>query len=299
MPWIPLHLADLSQKNYTFEWPLTHEGNCLVGLMQSEKTSLMTTPKHLGVQIWQMNLCLLMDPPVPEQKYLENQYTKLQMNLFWLMDPPSTRAEMSCIPAHTTWQMTPLWLMPPQYQSRDALHTSTHNLADDPNLAGCSNLADEPLSADGTPRYQSRNALNTSTHNLADEPTLADGPPSTRAKMPCIPLHTNLADDPALANGPHLVPKQRCLAYQYIPVHKTRQMNLLSQWTSKVTDRDSFTLLLTSSGQQWHFTLLLTSSGQKCLSSHCYWHLVVKNGNFTLLLTSSGQKWQVHIGTDI
>ena len=26
--------------------------------------------------------------------------------------------------------------------------------------------------------------------------------------------------------------------------------------------------------------------------SHCYWHLVVKNGNFTLLLTSSGQEWQ-------
>ena len=25
--------------------------------------------------------------------------------------------------------------------------------------------------------------------------------------------------------------------------------------------------------------------------SHCYWHLVVKNGNFTLLLTSSGQEW--------
>ena len=27
--------------------------------------------------------------------------------------------------------------------------------------------------------------------------------------------------------------------------------------------------------------------------SHCYWHLVVKNGNFTLLLTSSGQEWQL------
>ena len=32
--------------------------------------------------------------------------------------------------------------------------------------------------------------------------------------------------------------------------------------------------------------------------SHCYWHLVVKNGNFTLLLTSSGQEWQFHIATD-
>ena len=33
--------------------------------------------------------------------------------------------------------------------------------------------------------------------------------------------------------------------------------------------------------------------------SHCYWHLVVKNGNFTLLLTSSDQELQFHIATDI
>ena len=33
--------------------------------------------------------------------------------------------------------------------------------------------------------------------------------------------------------------------------------------------------------------------------SHCYWHLVVKNGNFTLLLPSSGQEWQFHITTAI
>ena len=33
--------------------------------------------------------------------------------------------------------------------------------------------------------------------------------------------------------------------------------------------------------------------------SHCYWHLVVQNGNFTLLLTSSGQEWQFHTATDI
>ena len=33
--------------------------------------------------------------------------------------------------------------------------------------------------------------------------------------------------------------------------------------------------------------------------SYCYWHLVVQNGNFTLLLTSSGQEWQFHIATDI
>ena len=33
--------------------------------------------------------------------------------------------------------------------------------------------------------------------------------------------------------------------------------------------------------------------------SHCYWHLVVKNANFTLLLTSSGQEWQFYTATDI
>ena len=34
--------------------------------------------------------------------------------------------------------------------------------------------------------------------------------------------------------------------------------------------------------------------------SHCYGHLVVKNGNFVvLLLTCSGQEWQFHIATDI
>ena len=33
--------------------------------------------------------------------------------------------------------------------------------------------------------------------------------------------------------------------------------------------------------------------------SHCYWHLVVKNDNFTLLLTSSGQEWQFHIVSEV
>ena len=41
----------------------------------------------------------------------------------------------------------------------------------------------------------------------------------------------------------------------------------------------------------WHFTLLLTS--QQWVTE------VVKNDNFTLLLTSSGQEWQFHIATDI
>ena len=67
---------------------------------------------------------------------------------------------------------------PPQYQSRDDLHTTTQNLADEPTLA-----------PQWTPQYQSRGDLHTTTQNLADEPTLADGSPSTRAEMTCIPLH--------------------------------------------------------------------------------------------------------------
>ena len=88
----------------------------------------------------------------------------------------------------------------------------------------------------------------------------------------------------------------------------------------------NFTLLLTSSCQEWqfhiatnilwsrmaishvychlvvkigNFTLLLTSSGQvMAMLTLLLIQLVVKNGNFTLLLTCSGQEWQFHIVTD-
>ena len=87
----------------------------------------------------------------------------------------------------------------PQYQSRDALNTSTQNLADGPTLANGlpGNRAEMPCIPVHTtwemnllypidPQYQSRDAMNTSTQNLADEPTLANGPPPlcTRAEMP-------------------------------------------------------------------------------------------------------------------
>ena len=63
------------------------------------------------------------------------------------------------------------------------------------------------------PRYQSRDALHTTTQNLAEEPTLANGPPPSRYQSTDA-LNTttqNLADDPTLANGPSPVPEQRCL----------------------------------------------------------------------------------------
>ena len=88
-----------------------------------------------------------------------------------------------------------------------------------------------------------------------------------------------------------------------------------------IVKNGNFTLLLTSSGQEWqfgigywhlvvkngNFTLLLTSKWSRMVTSHGYWHLMVKNGNhiywhlvvkndnFTCLLTSSGHgEWQFH-----
>ena len=90
----------------------------------------------------------------------------------------------------------------------------------------------------------------------------------------------NLADEPTLADGPP-VQEQTCLEYQYT---KLGRWTYFGQWTPQ--------------GNRT-FTLLLTFSGQRMAISHCYWHLVVKNGNFTLLLTSSDQEWQSHNATDV
>ena len=62
---------------------------------------------------------------------------------------------------------------------------------------------------------------------------------------------------------------------------------------------NNFTLLLTSSDQEWQFHIAADILWSRMAISHCYCHLVVKNGNFTLLLTSGGQEWQFHIATDI
>ena len=40
-----------------------------------------------------------------------------------------------------------------------------------------------------TPQYQSRDYLHTTTQNVADEPTWSIYPPGTRSEMTCIPLH--------------------------------------------------------------------------------------------------------------
>ena len=67
----------------------------------------------------------------------------------------------------------------------------------------------------------------------------------------------NLADEPTLANGPLQWMKNRC---NWILLHQT--------WSDEPT-------LANRTRIPW------------------YWQLVIKNGNFTLLLTSSGQEWQL------
>ena len=66
-----------------------------------------------------------------------------------------------------------------------------------------------------------------------------------------------------------------------------------------VVRNGNFTLLLTYSGQECQFHIATDILWSWMAISHCYWHLLVRNCHFTLLLTSCGQEWQFHIATDI
>ena len=281
----------------------------------------------------------------------------------------------------------PLPMAPPQYQSRDDLHATIQNLADEPNLANGppgyqrrDALADEPSSANGptlvpeqrwlayqytklgrwtyfgqwipplleqtwlsyqhtqlrrwtyfgqqnppgpeqrclachytklgrwtyfgwwTPQDQSRDDMHTTTQNLADEPTLGQWNPQYQSRDALNTSTQNLAEEPTLADGP---PRTR-VEMPCIPVHKTWQMNLLWPMDPQgnraempshcywhlLVKNGNFTLWLTFSGQEWQFHIATDIYWSGMALSHCYWHLVVKNGNFTLL-TSSGQEWQL------
>ena len=60
----------------------------LFGLTRSEKTSVMTTPKCLGAQIWQIYLRSAgrSTPPVIEPRCLEYCYTKLGRSHLWSIE---------------------------------------------------------------------------------------------------------------------------------------------------------------------------------------------------------------------
>ena len=120
-----------------------------------------------------MNLHWPLDPLVPEDRWLAYHYTKLGRWIYIGQWTPPVPEEMTSIPLHKSWQMNLLWPMDPPYQRRDDLHTTTQN--------------------------------------LADESMLANGPPSTRAEMPWIPVHKTWHMNLLWPMDPP-VPEQRWLA---------------------------------------------------------------------------------------
>ena len=194
---------------------------------------------------------------------------------------PLQKQEMPWLPVHTTWQMNLLLLMTPLVQSRDDLNTSySKNFADELTLAN----ADLPNAR--APRCQGNRAEMPCTHytNLGrwtyfgQEWTPSYWPES---EMPCLPVHTYLSRWTWLCPMDPLVPWSRFLmATEY-------------QWSENAISHCYWLVIKNAiSHCYWHLVVQMAIS-------HCYWHLVVKNGNFTLLLTSSGQEWQFHIATDI
>ena len=66
-----------------------------------------------------------------------------------------------------------------------------------------------------------------------------------------------------------------------------------------VIKNGNFTFLLTSSNREWQIHIATDIYWSRMAISHSYWHLAMENGNLTLLLRSSGQEWHFHIATDI
>ena len=121
-----------------------------------------------------------MNPPVPEQRWLAYHYTKLgRWTYFGQWTPPVP--EQRWLAYHYTklgrWTYFGQWTPPIPGQRWLAYHYT--------KLGRWTYFGQWTY-----PQYQSRDDLHTTTQNLADEPTLANGPPpSTRAEMTCIPLH--------------------------------------------------------------------------------------------------------------
>ena len=143
-----------------------------------------------------------------------------------------------------------------------------------------SNLADEPSSADGPPTY------------LTDESSSANGHPHLLVKLvlgrqnffcqwtppptsETSTWQTNLLwpmDTPDTAEMP------------WMPVHNTWQTNTLCHMDPPVIEQRCLEYWYTQLGRQTYFG---------------WWTPHMVNSNFTLLLTSSCQEWQFHIATDI
>ena len=62
-----------------------------------------------------------------------------------------------------------------------------------------------------------------------------------------------------------------------------------------MVENGNFTLLLTSSGQEWQFHIATDVKWSRMAISHLLLTCSCQKLQFTLLLTYSGQEWQFHI----
>ena len=185
-------------------------------------------------------------------------------------DPLSTRAEMTCIPLHKTWQMNLLWPMDPQYQSRDDLHTTTQNFY----LLGLSYVIwKDLLWSKGKTWNELKFGRWTffcwwTPHLFGRWIFICQWTPSPTSKTST--WQTNLLwpmDTPDTAEMP------------WMPVHNTWWTNTLCQMDPPVIEQRCLEYWYTQLGRQ---TTLADGPPTWWMAiSHCYWHLVVKNGNFT------------------
>ena len=133
----------------------------------------------------QMNLLWPMDPPVPKQRWLQYQYNKLGRQTYtnqWNLSVPEWRWLANHYTKLGRWTYFHWWNSP-GYQSRDDLHTTTQNLADEPTLAKGPISTSAEMTCIPLHKMRQMNlnwpmdpTCNTATQNLPDEPTLTDRP---------------------------------------------------------------------------------------------------------------------------
>ena len=158
-----------------------------------------------------------------------------------------------------------------------------------------------------TPRVpESRDACNTNSPNLLGEPTLADGPlpQVTEKMMPWIPVSKHWQTDILWPVAPHSpLNGEGNLTLQGIDALNTSTQKLADEPTladgPPVTRIDALNTATPNVADEPTLANATDIYWSWMVISHCYWHLLVQNGNFTLLLTSSGQEWQFHIASVI
>ena len=235
--------------------------------MQSKKTSLMTTPKHLGTQIfrWTLRYTRHKKLPVPGGEFFADlccQWEPIwnsQVFRWSAQIYPPTICQMKWQRLDVRWctqigcQIYPL-----------------HNLSDEVTKIRCEMTCPDRL-PDIPPTQLAR---------WSDQDLMWDDVPRKAARY--TPYTTCQMKWPRSDVRWHAQ-----IGCQIYPPHN------LSDEVTKISCEMTYPDRLPdiSPGGNIEFSGLAIW--------YCYWHLVVKNGNFTFLLTSSGQEWQFHIPTDI